>query len=459
MQVEKYLSEKEKTLRNIKSDHKVYIETYGCQMNVADSEVVMSILLEASYTLTDNISEANLLLINTCSIRENAEQRIRGRLGDFRREKKQRKNVLIGVLGCMAERLKEKLVQEEKLVDLVVGPDAYRSLPKLIAEAEAGQASINVLLSREETYAEISPVRYASNGISAFVSIMRGCDNMCAYCIVPFTRGRERSREPKSIEREVKELVAEGFKEVTLLGQNVDKYKWKDDDGTIVFFAELLERVAKIDSKLRIRFSTSYPQDMTDEVLKIMASYQNICKHIHFPVQAGSSRILELMKRGYTREWYMERVNSIRKHMPECAITTDIIVGFSTETEDDFKETLSLMKWADFDFAYMFKYSERPNTYAHRRLKDDVSEDIKSKRLQELIELQHKVSEKVKQEDVGETFEVLVEGTSKKSKEYMYGRSLQNKTIVFPKKDAQKGDFVMVKIKKANQATLKGDIV
>jgi len=459
MQVEKYLSENEKKLRNIKSDRKVYIETYGCQMNVADSEVVMSILLKESYTLTDNIEEADLLLINTCSIRENAEQRIRGRLGDFRREKKKRKNVLIGVLGCMAERLKEKLVQQEKIVDLVVGPDAYRSLPNLIAEAKAGQTSVNVLLSREETYAEISPVRYASNGISAFVSIMRGCDNMCAYCIVPFTRGRERSREPESIEREVKELIADGFKEVTLLGQNVDKYKWKNDDGTIVSFAELLERVAKIDDKLRIRFSTSYPQDMTDEVLQTMASYKNICKHIHFPVQAGSSRILDLMKRGYTREWYMERVNSIRKHMPECAITTDIIVGFSTETEEDFQETLSLMEWANFDLAYMFKYSERPNTYAHRRLKDDVLEEVKSRRLQELIALQQEISEKVKQEDVGKVFEVLVEGVSKKSEEHMYGRSSQNKTVVFPKKSAQKGDFVMVKIKAANQATLIGEII
>ena len=459
MQVKRYISEKEELLREIESDKKVYIETYGCQMNVADSEVVMSILISESYVLTDDIKKANLLLINTCSIRENAEQRIRGRLGDFRREKKKRKNVLIGVLGCMAERLKEKLVQQEKLVDLVVGPDAYRSLPKLIADAKAGQTSINVLLSREETYAELSPVRYASNGISAFVSIMRGCDNMCAYCIVPFTRGRERSREPESIEREIKELIADGFKEVTLLGQNVDKYKWKNADGTIVSFADLLERVAQIDSKLRIRFSTSYPQDMTDEVLQTMTSYTNICKHIHFPVQAGSSRILDLMKRGYTREWYMERVESIRKYMPDCAVTTDIIVGFSTETEEDFKETLSLMDWAGFDFAYMFKYSERPNTYAYRKLKDDVSEETKSKRLQELITLQHKISEKVKQEDVGKIFEVLVEGVSKKSDEQMYGRSSQNKTIVFPRKNTKKGDFVMIKIKTANQATLIGDIV
>ncbi len=456
---QKYTLDKEKVLINNKANNKVYIETYGCQMNTSDSEVVMSILIKEGYQLTEVMEEADLLLINTCSIRENAEVRIRGRLGEFRRVKRIRKHAIVGVLGCMAERLKEKLVQQEKLVDIVVGPDAYRDLPNLIAQAEGGQKAINVLLSREETYAEIAPIRYASNGISAFVSIMRGCDNMCSYCVVPFTRGRERSREPKTILAEVQDLVDNGFKEVTLLGQNVDKFKWKKENDETVSFAQLLEMVAKQAPKMRIRFSTSYPQDMTDEVLTTMASYKNICKHIHFPVQSGSTNVLERMKRGYTREMYMERVESIRKHMSDCAITCDIIAGFCDETEEEHQDTLSLMQWAEYDFSYMFKYSERPNTFAHRNMKDNVPEDVKSRRLTEIIDLQHQISREVRQKDVGQIFEILVEGTSKKSIEQMHGRTSQNQTVIFPRGNAKKGDFVKIKITKATQTTIMGEIV
>jgi tRNA-2-methylthio-N6-dimethylallyladenosine synthase len=405
------------------------------------------------------MEDADLLLINTCSIRENAEQRVRGRLGEFRRVKQKNKQVIVGVIGCMAERLKEKLVEQEKLVDIVVGPDAYRDLPTLIAKAETGQIAINVLLSREETYAEISPVRYASNGISAFVSIMRGCDNMCSYCIVPFTRGRERSREPKTILAEVQDLIDNGFKEVTLLGQNVDKYKWTKDGEEHVNFAELLAMVADLEPKIRVRFSTSYPQDMTDEVLKTMASRENICKHIHFPAQSGNTNILEKMRRGYTREWYMSRVEAIRKYMPECAITSDIITGFCSETEEEHQDTLSLIEWAEYDLAYMFKYSERPNTYAHRKYVDDIPEDVKSRRLTEIIDLQHRISEKVKQKDVGQVFEVLIEGVSKKSEVRLHGRTSQNKTVVFDTASAKVGDTVKVKITSTTQATLLGEIV
>lgn len=456
---QKYTFDKNAFPKQNLSALKVYIETYGCQMNVADSEVVVSILAKEGYSVTEKMEEADLILVNTCSIRENAEQRIRGRLGEFRKVKQSKNHLIIGVIGCMAERLKEQLVQQEKLVDLVVGPDAYRDLPNLITQAEGGQKAINVLLSREETYAEISPVRYASNGISAFVSIMRGCDNMCSYCIVPFTRGRERSREPNTILKEVQDLIDNGYKEVTLLGQNVDKYKWNKGQEDEVNFAKLLEMVAQLDSKIRVRFSTSYPQDMTDQVLETMAAHSNICKHIHFPAQSGSTRVLEAMKRGYTREWYMERVESIKRIIPECAITTDIIAGFCGETEEDHQETLSLLKWANFDLAYMFKYSERPNTFAHRKMNDDVPEAVKSRRLSEIIELQHQVSEEVKNKDVGQIFEVLVEGVSKKSNEELYGRTSQNKTIVFPKKNVQKGDIVFVKCLSTTQATLKGEIV
>lgn len=456
---QKYKLDQGKLSKSKVANNKVYIETYGCQMNVADSEVVMSILSKVDYELTDVMEDADLLLINTCSIRDNAEQRIRGRLGEFRRVKRIRRNAIVGVIGCMAERLKEQLVQQEKLVDIVVGPDAYRDLPNLIAQANGGQKAINVLLSREETYAEIAPIRYASNGISAYVSIMRGCDNMCSYCVVPFTRGRERSREPKTILSEIQELADNNFKEVTLLGQNVDKYNWNKEGEPSMDFAELLKNVAELIPHMRVRFSTSYPQDMTDEVLKIMASHDNICKHIHFPAQSGSTKILGTMKRGYTREWYMERIESIKKHMPNCAITSDVISGFCDETEEDHKDTLSLMAWAKFDLSFMYKYSERPNTYAQRKFEDNVPEEVKSRRLTEIIDLQHKVSAKIRKADIGQTYEILVEGISRKSDGEMHGRTQQNQTVIFPKKNAQKGDFIQVKILKATQATLWGEIV
>lgn len=456
---QKYKLDQGKLSKSKVANNKVYIETYGCQMNVADSEVVMSILAKVDYELTDVMEDADLLLINTCSIRDNAEQRIRGRLGEFRRVKRIRRNAIVGVIGCMAERLKEQLVQQEKLVDIVVGPDAYRDLPNLIAQANGGQKAINVLLSREETYAEIAPIRYASNGISAYVSIMRGCDNMCSYCVVPFTRGRERSREPKTILSEIQELADNNFKEVTLLGQNVDKYNWNKEGEPSMDFAELLKNVAELIPHMRVRFSTSYPQDMTDEVLKTMASHDNICKHIHFPAQSGSTKILGTMKRGYTREWYMERIESIKKHMPNCAITSDVISGFCDETEEDHKDTLSLMAWAKFDLSFMYKYSERPNTYAQRKFEDNVPEEVKSRRLTEIIDLQHKVSAKIRKADIGQTYEILVEGISRKSDGEMHGRTQQNQTVIFPKKNAQKGDFIQVKILKATQATLWGEIV
>lgn len=437
---------------------KFYIETYGCQMNFNDSEVVASILTANGYTNTSNIDEADIILVNTCSIRENAETRIWGRLDIFRLQKKKKPSVLIGVLGCMAERLKEKLLEQEKLVDIVVGPDAYRELPMLLRSAEEGQKGINVLLSREETYADISPVRLDKNGVSAFVSIMRGCNNMCTYCVVPYVRGAERSRNPETIMREVKEVVKDGYKEVILLGQNVDSYNWVNDEGKRVSFAELLEKVAKLDTSLRVRFSTSHPKDLSDEVLYTMAMYENICSHIHLPVQSGSSRILELMHRGYSREFYMNRVEAIRRILPDSSISTDMITGFCTETEVDHDQTLTLMEWVGFDFAYMFKYSERPNTKAARKMEDDVPEDVKTRRLTEIIELQNKLSEASKKKDVGQEFKVLVEGVSKRSKEHFYGRTSQNKVVVFPKADSKIGDYVFVKIHESTQATLIGTI-
>ncbi len=439
---------------------KLFIETYGCQMNVADSELVVSIMMDNGFSTTDEINNADLIFINTCSIRDNAEQRIRGRLQVFKKLKRTKPELLIGVIGCMAERLKEKLVEEEHLIDLVIGPDAYRDLPNLIKTAESGQKAINVLLSREETYADINPVRYSSNGVSAFISIMRGCDNMCSYCVVPFTRGRERSRDPQSILAEAKQLVVDGFKEVTLLGQNVDKYNWEDKKaGSTFSFASLLEEVARINPDLRVRFSTSYPQDMTDEVLNTMAKYKNICKHIHLPAQSGSTRILEKMKRGYSRQWYDSRIKSIKKILPECAISSDIITGFCTETEEDHKETLSLLTEAGYDMVFMFKYSERPNTYAEKKFEDDVPEDVKSSRLTEIINLQSKISVEVNKKDIGKTFEVLVEGVSKKSKDELYGRSSQNKVIIFPRKDYKKGDYVNIKVTKVTSATLIGESI
>ena len=434
---------------------KVYIETYGCQMNVADSEVVVSILLKAGFEPTENINDAGLILINTCSIRDNAEQRIWGRLKAISHLKKRRNDVKIGIIGCMAERLKEKLLETDQLVDMVVGPDAYRELPLLVAEAEAGHKAVNVLLSREETYADISPVRMDKNGVSSFVSIMRGCNNMCTYCVVPYVRGAERSRNPESILNEVRELYEIGYREVTLLGQNVDSYKWDEIDTTIGF-PELLEKVAMVNPQLRVRFSTSHPKDISDDLLHTIAQHNNICKHIHLPAQSGSSRILKLMNREYSREWYMDRVNAIRNIIPECSLSTDMITGFCTESEEEHKESLSLMAWAGFDFAYMFKYSERPGTKAARKYKDDVSEKIKSERLSEMISLQNKISAKSKKSDLGKIYEVLIEGFSKRSDEYLSGRTSQNKVVVFPGVNHKKGEYIKVLIERCTSATLIG---
>jgi tRNA-2-methylthio-N6-dimethylallyladenosine synthase len=434
---------------------KLYIETYGCQMNVADSEVVASILSDSGYKLTDTINNAELILINTCSIRENAEQRVWGRLDFIKNLKRKKPEIVVGVIGCMAERLKEKLIETDKLVDIVVGPDAYRGLPLLVAEAESGNKGVNVLLSREETYADISPVRMDKNGVTSFISIMRGCNNMCAYCVVPYVRGAERSRNPESIINEATDLFEKGYREVTLIGQNVDSYIWKNDIQTIRF-PELLEKVALVNPKLRVRFSTSHPKDLSDELLLTMIRYENICRHIHLPAQSGSSRILKLMNREYTREWYMDRITAIKKIIPDCSISTDMITGFCTETEEDHEESLSLMEWAEFDFAYMFKYSERPGTKAARKYKDDVSEEIKALRLNEIISLQNRLSARSKKTDVGTIQEVLIEGTSKRSASQLYGRNSQNKVVVFPKGDSVKGEYIRVFIDKSTSATLIG---
>lgn len=444
---------------------KFYIESYGCQMNFSDSEIVASILHEEGYGATGNYTEADLVLINTCSIREKAEQTVRNRLKAFRQVKKDRPGMLIGVLGCMAERLKAKLLEEEKLVDMVVGPDAYRSLPGLVIEAETGQKSVNVLLSREETYADISPVRLDSNGVTAFVSIMRGCNNMCTFCVVPFTRGRERSRDAVSIVDECKDLFERGFREVTLLGQNVDSYYHtsNNEDGSLeeVTFAKLLEMVAQVSPLLRVRFSTSHPKDITDDVLHTMAKYHNICEYIHLPVQSGNTRILQLMNRTYTREWYLSKVKRIREIMPGCGLSTDVISGFCTETEEDHKGTLDLMEQCRFDMAYMYSYSERPGTLAARRYTDDVPEDVKKRRLMEIISLQNSHSRESYKNDIGKTFEILIEGDSKKSENDWCGRNSHNKMTVFPKGDykLKKGDYVMVKVNDATSATLLGEIV
>ena len=439
-----------------------YIESYGCQMNFADSEIVASILNKEGFGATRNFEDADLVLLNTCSIREKAEQTVRKRLTEFKKIKIARPGMLIGMLGCMAERLKSKLLEEEKLVDLVVGPDAYRSLPGLISEAEGGQKAVNVLLSRDETYADISPVRLDSNGITAFVSIMRGCNNMCSFCVVPFTRGRERSRDAVSIVNECKDLFERGFKEVTLLGQNVDSYYFVDESNDeLVTFASLLEKVALISPLLRVRFSTSHPKDITDEVLHTMAKYENICKYIHLPVQSGSTRILQLMNRTYTREWYKAKVDRIREIMPDCGISSDIISGFCTEEDADHKETLDIMEYSRYDMSYMFFYSERPGTLAERRYKDDVPLDIKKKRLQEIVDVQGKLSHASNKKDIGKTFAVLIEGESKRSDKDWMGRSSQNKVIVFPKENygLKKGDYVSVKVTDCTQATLLGTII
>lgn len=439
-----------------------YIESYGCAMNFADSEVVASILQEQGFGATRNCEEADLIFLNTCSIREKAEQTVRKRLTEFRKLKKARPGTLVGVLGCMAERLKAKFIEEEKLVDIVVGPDAYRSLPGLIEEAETGQKAVNVLLSREETYADISPVRLNSNGITAFVSIMRGCNNMCSFCVVPFTRGRERSRSADSILAEVQDLFDRGFKEVTLLGQNVDSYYWVDEqkDETVTF-AKLLEKVALIHPGLRVRFSTSHPKDITDEVLFTIAKYENICNYIHLPIQSGSTRILQQMNRTYTREWYLAKVERIREIIPDCGLSSDVITGFCSETEEDHQDTLSAMELCNYDFSYMYFYSERPGTLAERRFEDDVPLDVKKRRLAEIVEMQNRLSYKSYQKDINKTYKVLIEGESRKSSEDWKGRNSQNKMVVFPKGNFnyKAGDYVWVNVKRNTQGTLLGEII
>ena len=427
-------------------------------MNVADSEVVVSILVEAGFDRAEKIEEASLILINTCSIRDNAEQRIWGRLKDLGHLKKKNKELRVGIIGCMAERLKEKLLETEKLVDLVVGPDAYRELPALVEEAGSGHKAVNVLLSREETYSDISPVRMDKNGVSSFVSIMRGCNNMCSYCVVPYVRGAERSRSHESILREVNDLFEAGYREVTLLGQNVDSYNFASGNEKISF-PRLLESVAAISPLMRVRFSTSHPKDISDELLHTIARHENICRHIHLPAQSGSSRILELMNRDYTREWYMDRVSAIKSIIPGCALSTDMITGFCTETDEDHKESLSLMELVGYDFAYMFKYSERPGTKAARKYQDDVPETVKSERLSEMIALQNRLSARSKKQDVGKIFEVLTEGSSKRSADFLSGRTSHNKVVVFPKGDIKKGDYAKVLIERSTSATLIGKMI
>lgn len=438
-----------------------YIESYGCAMNFADSEVVASILNQEGYGATRNPEEADLVLINTCSIREKAEQTVRKRLTEFRSLKKKKPGMLIGMLGCMAERLKSKLLEEEKLVDLVVGPDAYRSLPVLIEEAETGQKAVNVLLSRDETYGDIAPIRLDSNGVCAFVSIMRGCNNMCSFCVVPFTRGRERSRDAHSIIAETEQLFNTGYREVTLLGQNVDSYYWVDEQNNeTITFAKLLEKVALVSPLLRVRFSTSHPKDITDEVLFIMAKYENICNYIHLPVQSGSNRILQLMNRTYTKEWYIAKVNRIREILPDCGISTDMITGFCTETEEDHRESYELMEYCKYDLAYMYFYSERPGTLAEKRYEDDVPEEVKKRRLQEIIALHRIHSLESMQRDVNKTFKVLIEANSKKSDTDWHGRTDHNKVVIFPKGNyhLKKGDYVMVNVHSCTAGTLLGKI-
>ena len=440
---------------------KFYIESYGCQMNFSDSEIVASILSGMGFVPTQQIARADLILVNTCSVRDKAEETVRKRLRVFNAEKTKRPGTMIGVLGCMAERLKKKFLEEERLVDMVVGPDSYRDIPNLIATVEEGDKGINVLLSREETYADIAPMRLDSNGICAFISIMRGCDNMCSFCVVPFTRGRERSRDAFTIISEAQDLYNRGYREVTLLGQNVDSYKWENPETSqIVDFAQLLKMVAEVNPLLRVRFSTSHPKDITDEVLHTMAAYHNICNYIHLPVQSGSSRILELMNRTYDREWYIDRIDAIRNIIPDCAISTDVISGFCTETEEDHQETLSIMEYAQYSMAYMFFYSERPGTLAARKYEDDIPEEVKKRRLNEVIEMQRAISLKHNLNDIGKRYEVLIEGDSKKSGEQFKGRNSQNKMIVFGKIDGIKaGDYTNVEVTEATSATLLGKII
>jgi tRNA-2-methylthio-N6-dimethylallyladenosine synthase len=454
---------------------KLYIESYGCQMNFADSEIVTSIMKENGYDTTSDFENADVVFLNTCSIREKAEQTVRNRLNHFNSVKKTKPEMTIGVLGCMAERLKEKLLEEERIVDVVVGPDAYRDLPKLVESAEDGLKAVNTFLSREETYADISPVRLNSNGVTAFISIMRGCDNMCSFCVVPFTRGRERSRDPFSIVKEAQDLFNNGYKEVTLLGQNVDSYKWSADENNkawlekkekkgeeveVINFANLLEMVAKVSPELRVRFSTSHPKDITDEVLHTMKKYENICKYIHLPAQSGNSRVLDLMNRTYTREWYINRVDAIRDILgEECGISSDMIAGFCTETEEEHKETITLMDYVKYDFSYMFFYSERPGTLAAKKFEDDIPLEVKKRRLQEIINKQQEISLQRNKLDVGKVHKVLIEGTSKRSEEQLQGRNTANKVIIFPRGNHQKGEYVNVLVNDCTAATLFGEVV
>lgn len=449
------------TLEKDSSQKSYYIESYGCAMNFSDSEIVASILQQEGFGSTSSIYEADLILINTCSIREKAEDNVRQRLREFDKVKEENPGTLVGVLGCMAERLKTKLLEEEKLVDLVVGPDAYRDLPMLIRTAEDGDKGVNVFLSREETYADISPVRLDSNGVTAFISIMRGCDNMCSFCVVPFTRGRERSRDPFSIVAEASDLYQKGYREVTLLGQNVDSFRWTSPDGEhAVSFAELLTMVADVHPDLRVRFSTSHPKDITDDVLYAIRDYENICNYIHLPVQSGNSRILQLMNRTYDRDWYQEKVRRIYEIVPDCAISSDMIAGFCSETEEEHRDTLSMMDFARYSMSYMFYYSERPGTVAERKYEDDIPLEVKKRRLSEIIQRQQEISREHNQHDLGKTYKVLIEGDSKKSPDDFKGRNSQNKMIVFPKIAGYKpGDYVQVQVNDASSATLLGNIM
>jgi tRNA-2-methylthio-N6-dimethylallyladenosine synthase len=439
----------------VEGKKRLYIESYGCQMNFSDSEIVAAVMRNAGFATTSQAEEADLIFLNTCAIRDNAEQKVRNRLKQLNSLKKKKPELMVGMLGCMAERLKTKLLEEEQIVDIVAGPDAYRDIPKLVEEAETGQKAVNVFLSREETYADIAPIRLNSNGVTAFISIMRGCDNMCSFCVVPFTRGRERSRDSESIVREAEQLFADGYREVTLLGQNVDSYKWE-----AVTFANLLERVAQVHPDLRVRFSTSHPKDITDEVLHTMARYENICNYIHLPAQSGNTRVLELMNRTYTREWYLQKIDRIRAILGhDCGISHDMISGFCTETEDEHRDSLTLMEYAQFDYGYMFAYSERPGTLAAKKYTDDVPEEVKKRRLNEIIALQQRLSLARNQRQIGQVQRVLIEGTSKRSEADLFGRNDQNKVVVFARGTHKKGEYVNVRVTDCTAATLLGEVV
>lgn len=469
---DKYIDEKvqgEATMVDsaVNGGKKLYLESYGCQMNFSDSEVVASILSENGFQTTRNVEEADVILMNTCSIREKAEERVRNKLSQHNKRKKENPALVIGILGCMAERLKKDLLEQEKLVDLVAGPDAYRDLPNLISEVESGQKAVNVLLSREETYADIAPVRLDKGGVTGFISIMRGCDNMCSFCVVPFTRGRERSRDPESIVNEARDMFNKGYREVTLLGQNVDSYKWNftkkgeiiEEGKPTVTFAQLMEKVALVNPLLRVRFSTSHPKDMTNDVLEVMAKYKNICDYIHLPIQSGNNDVLKRMNRGYTREWYLERIAAIKRIVPDAFISTDIITGFCGETEDQHKDTLSVMREVGYEFSYMFFYSERPKTLAERKFEDDIPLEVKKRRLAEVQGVQAELAYAANEKTVGNTYEVLIEGISKRSADFVYGRNSQNLTVIFPKGNLKPGEYVNVKIEEFTSATVKGIVV